>query len=293
VYDASAGYGSALGNFSICLTTPPPPANNDCAGATNLTLNASCSVTNGNTVSATQSLAAASCSGWTGNADDDVWYKFDVLTPSTVTIEVTAPTTNMDPVVQLFSGNCGSLTSVQCNDASLNGGVERISRSFTPGSYYLRVYNYGVGTGAGGVHTICIYSNPVSAQPVNDNTANAIVLPFVVDCSPQGPYESLHGTRTYLDETPAGTANDDVWFKFVTTSGVANIAVSGSSGYDAVFQVFQMSSAKVITAVFPEMDLTGVDQIEEQIIYGLTPGQTYYIRVYDFFGTNPSGNLKW
>jgi hypothetical protein len=292
VYDANAGYGSALGNFSICLTTPPPPANNDCAGATNLTLNASCSVTNGNTVSATQSLAAASCSGWTGNADDDVWYKFDVVTPSTVTIDVTASTTNMDPVVQLFSGNCGSLTSVQCNDASLNGGVERISRSFTPGSYYLRVYNYGVGTGAGGVHTICIYSNPVSAQPVNDNTANAIVLPFVVDCSPQGPYESLHGTRTYLDATPAGTANDDVWFKFVTTSGVANIAVSGSSGYDAVFQVFQMSSAKVITATFPEMDLTGADQIEEQIIYGLTPGQTYYIRVYDFFGTNPSGNFS-
>lgn len=292
VYDVNAGYGSALGNFSICLTTPPPPANDNCAGATTLTLGASCSNTNGNTVSATQSLAAASCSGWTGNADDDVWYKFDVVTASSITIDVTAVATNMDPVVQLFSGSCGTLTSVQCNDASLNGGLERISRSFSPGTYYVRVYNYGVGTGAGGVHNICVYTNPVAAPPANDNTINAIVLPFVVDCSPQGPYESLNGTRTYLDATPVGTANDDVWFKFVPTAGVANIAVSGSSGYDAVFQVFQMSSAKVITATFPEMDATNANEIEEQIIYGLTPGQTYYIRVYDFFGTNPSGNFS-
>jgi hypothetical protein len=292
VYDMNAGYGTALGNFTICLTSPPPPVNNDCTGATTLTITSTCSApTNGNTVSATQSLPASACSGWTGNADDDVWYKFDIVTPSVVTIDVTAASTFMDPVVQVYSGNCATLTSIQCSDVSLGGGVERLSRSFAVGTYYVRVYNYGVGSGAGGVHSICVYSTPAAAQPTNDNTLTATVLPFVIDCSPQGPFESFGGTRTYLDATPEGTANDDAWFKFVSTAGVANIAVQGGSGYDAVFQVFEMSSAKVITAIFPEADATGTDGIEEQTIYGLTPGATYYIRVYDWFSSNPTGNF--
>ena len=105
-----------MGNFTLCLTTPPPPVNDDCAGAIVLPLNATCSSTTGNTVSATQSQAAIACSGFTGNADDDIWYRVDLISASDLNIRVTATGTAMDPVVQLFSGSCGGLTAEFCED---------------------------------------------------------------------------------------------------------------------------------------------------------------------------------
>jgi len=72
---------------SLCVTSPP--ANNNCSGATNLTVNpnTTCSTsTNGSTIGATQSQ-----SGCTGTADDDVWYSF-TATSSAHTITVTPGT---------------------------------------------------------------------------------------------------------------------------------------------------------------------------------------------------------
>lgn len=291
VYDYNALWGSNLGNFTLCLTTPPPPVNDNCAGAIDLTLNATCSNITGNTVSATQSQVAAACSGFTGNADDDVWYRVILAAPSNLNINVTATGTAMDPVVQLFEGTCGSLTPVFCNDNSIGGGTEIISRSLAAGTYYIRVYHYGVGTGAGGQHTICAYSTTLGTPPANDNIAGALTVPFVVDCSPQGPYTSINATRTYLATTQVGTPNDDVWFKFVATAGYANIAVQGGSGYDPVFQMFEMSSTKVITGIFPGVNTTGANGYEQVTYFGLTVGATYYIRVYDSSTSNPTGNF--
>ena len=54
---------------------------NTCATATPLTIDGTCD--SGTTVGATQSIPAISCNGFTGNADDDVWYSF--LLPHQIT----------------------------------------------------------------------------------------------------------------------------------------------------------------------------------------------------------------
>ena len=296
VYDMDAGYGSASGNFSICLTTPPPPANNDCGGATVLAVGASCVTTAGNTVAATQSLPASACSGFTGNADDDVWYTFTLAAATNVNIEVAATNTVMDPVVQLYSGSCGSPTSLFCSDNSLQGGVERITRVLPAGTYFVRVYHYGVGTGAGGSHTICVTNSFPATAPANDNTCQAVDLPVGNACSPEGPYSSNTATRSLnlpLAQQGDGTPNDDVWFKFTTDASqtTVSINVQGGGGYDAVFQVYTMTNCKTLTGLFAPIDLTGANGIETQTIFGLTGNTTYYIRVFDWFGTAPAGNF--
>jgi hypothetical protein len=90
-----------------------------------------------------------------------------------------------------------------------------------------------------------------------------------------------------------GNPNDDVWFRFTTEPAqtTVSINVQGGGGYDAVFQVYTMSSCKVLTGLFAPTDLTGANGSEAQTIFGLTPNTTYYIRVFDWFGTSPAGNF--
>lgn len=296
LYDMDAGYGSALGNFTLCVYTPAPPANNDCSGATVLAVNPGCVTTTGNTVAATQSLPATACNGFTGNADDDVWYQFTIAAPTNINVEVTSLNNTFDPVIDLYTGSCGSPVALFCGDNSLQGGVERITRVLNAGTYFVRVYHFGVGTGAGGAHSICVTSTFPAIAPNNDNTCTAFNLPITNACSPEGPYSSSAATRS-LNLTVAqqgdGNPNDDVWFRFTTdnVTSTVTINVQGGSGYDAVFQVYEMSNCKTITALFPPIDVTFANGLETQTVFGLLPNTTYYMRVFDWAGTNPTGQF--
>ena len=295
VYDKGAGYGSANGNISICVTPPPPPANNECAGATVLAVGATCSPTAGLTIAATQSQPAVACNGFTGNADDDIWYTFTVATNTLVDIQVTPTVNTFDPVVQLFSGNSCNLTSITCADGALRGGFERITRTVTPGEYYIRLYHYGAGTGGGGGHNICITTATPSVAPENDNTCDAIALTVQGDCATEGPFLSQTATRTLtwpaVEGVGFGDPSDDVWFKFTTDAATTSISVKvqGGGGYDPVFQLFTFSDCKTITGAAAAIDNTFANQLEEQIVFNLPVNTLCMIRVHDFNALASSG----
>src|SRR5690606_6969339 len=133
----------------------------NCSFATLISVTTNCSSpTSGTTIGATQTIP-----GCVGNADDDVWYQF-VATNTAHQIIVT-PSASMDPVVQLFSNVCSSLTSMSCMDQRFTGQTETINASGLPigNTYRIRVYHYGTGSGSG-TFTICV-TNPPPA-PAND-----------------------------------------------------------------------------------------------------------------------------
>lgn len=149
--DGEATSVALTGTFYI--TCPiATPANNDCPG-TVLTPGAACAWTAGTTLGATQTLA-----GCAGDANDDVWYNF-VAASSNYTIDVDG-NGDFDAVVELFSGNCGSLSSITCMDLSPGGGVESIDATgLTPGNtYYIRVYHYSATAPANSTFNICVYN---------------------------------------------------------------------------------------------------------------------------------------
>ncbi|WP_274474268.1 T9SS type A sorting domain-containing protein, partial [Mangrovimonas aestuarii] len=126
-----------------------PPTNDDCPNSvavvqeTGIADAASATAIPGTINGATDSgVAAESCNGATGMADDDVWYSFEALTAD-VNITFDA---NFDSVVQLYSGTCaGGLTVIGCSDGILTAGVEEVQATgLTVGeTYYLRIYQYG------------------------------------------------------------------------------------------------------------------------------------------------------
>src|SRR6185503_14931466 len=75
----------------------------------------------------------------TGTPDDDIWFKF-VATKSAPTISLSSVGSNLSGSsrLQLFSGNCASLTSLACGNTSIAASSLSVGNT-----YYVRVYSSG------------------------------------------------------------------------------------------------------------------------------------------------------
>jgi len=279
VYIAHYGDGNTTtGNFTISRTCTPVtvPSNDNCINATALTVNPdlNCGVTtHGDLSFATASgNPVTPCSG---TANDDVWYSF-VATSSSHRIEllnVTGSTTDLYHAV--YSGNCGSLTNILCSDPNYSTVT-----GLTPGNtYYVRVYSYG-STQTTTSFDICIGTPP--PPPPNDECVNAIPLTVNSDynCA-----DFVSGTIT--SATPSaqaispcsGTPNDDVWYSFVATSSshrieLLNVTGSTTDLYHAVYSGNCGSLTNILCS-----------DPNSSTVTGLTPGNTYYVRVYTWSST--------
>lgn len=132
---------------------PPAPANDDCAGAIALVPGGdfATSVTTVSNLGATYTDATQpSCQP---NVDANVWYTVVVPASGSITIETQAVdgSTLDDTVIEAYSGTCGALVAVDCDD---DGGVDTFSllelTGRTPGeTLYIGVYRWGNGGDAG------------------------------------------------------------------------------------------------------------------------------------------------
>ena len=241
----------------------------NCSGAVPLTIGSCVTGSPG----ATQNLA-----GCVGNADDDAWYKF-TATNSSHLITVTG-SSGYDAVIQLLSGGtCSSLSSLNCVDNTLSGQAETINATgLTVGvTYYLRIYDYYTGTSAG-TFTTCVTLPPPA--PGNDNCSGAKVLTVNGACvntatTSYGATQSMTGC--------SGTADDDVWFMFTANNYTQTIQVAGSSGMDAVVELFSGTCGALSSITCQDVTFTG--GTETISASGLNPGSTYYVRVYDYYST--------
>ena len=138
--------------FDVCIgTPPPPPANDDCTGAIEITVGGTFATAPiiGSNVSSTSTfgLPPFSCQE---NRSNDVWYSVVVPDSGSLTIETqTAPGTQMtDSVITIYSGTCGALVEVGCDDDGPVGGDNfslKELTGLTPGStIYIGVWKWGV-----------------------------------------------------------------------------------------------------------------------------------------------------
>ncbi len=137
-------------NFNICVgTPPPPPANDDCSGAIPLTPgNAFASnPIDGSVASATSGAdPVAGC----GSDGPGTWYSVVVPADGIITIE-TGPDaatgdTGFDSLIEAFSGTCGALTSIECDDDDAAANLFSILEltGLTPNStIFVRVWESG------------------------------------------------------------------------------------------------------------------------------------------------------
>jgi hypothetical protein len=271
-------------SFTICVQdAPSAPANDECTGAISVTQNATCVATLGSVLASTQSQAAVTCSGFTGTADDDIWFSF-VATTNNPVIDANMA---FDGVSELFSGSCGSLVSIGCADANFSTGVESIEASgLTVGqTYYVRLYSYSSIAPADPSVAICVRDFP--PPPANDNCSGATVLTHTEICEPTtGTVEMATNSAPAIScEGFTGSADDDVWYSFV--AGAADTTfIDVNANFDSVVELLSGACGSGATLDCADANFSfGLEQIQ---YIGLVEGQTYYVRVYSYSSVPPT-----
>lgn len=259
--------------FDICIgSLPPPPANDECAAAVALTVNAdlSCTATTAGT------LASATDSGVdtdTGVADDDVWYSF-VATATTHKISlIDVDGDETDLVHEVMDGVCGSFAVLNSSDDD-SSFVSGLTVGTT---YYVRVFSYGDRIPESTTFDICIGSQPQA--PANDSCAAAVALAVNPDASCTATTAGTIAGATDSGEVASttGTADDDVWYTFVATATTHKISLLDVEGdpTDLVHEVLEGTCGGQLVS------LSSSDP-DSSVVSGLTVGTTYYIRVFSY-----------
>src|SRR5690606_9779523 len=260
------------GTYTICVeTAPDAPDNDDCANATVLVPAETCVPTSASSLAATESMPAASCSGWTSPSANDVWFQFEATSTGHI-IEVSNGT--FDMILGIYS-DCGTL--INCVDDFFPDAYEILTQNglIVGNTYYVRVYGYN---GATGTFDICVMEAP--APPANDDCTNATVLVPAETCVPSSA-SSLAATESMPAASCSGWGSpsaNDVWFQFVAADETHTIQVQNST-FDVVLGLYSDCGTLIscVDDVFP-------DGYENLIVSGLTVGNTYYVRVYGYNG---------
>ncbi len=281
--------GGAAWNFSICVTDAP--VNDLCSNATALTSSITCNTTAGtlNNAAVSNPAITTAC----GTAGADVWYSF-VAQSAYPTLTLSGTGTSLGTTnarMQLFSGTCGSLTSLACATGNVFSTTALYPAGLTTGTtYYIRVYsNTSLPTGG----SAWDFSICVTDPPANDLCANAVVLTSGAVCNTTAGTLNNAAVSYPAITTACGTAGADVWYSFVAQSVNPTITLSslGTSlaGTNARIQLFSGSCGSLTS-----LGCVSASTFYTAVSYptGLIPGTTYYIRVYSNT-TAPTGGSAW
>lgn len=171
----NGGSNGARGQVQITYTLPPPANDEPCA-AINLPVNLTCTyVTYTNaSATATAGVPAPGCSSYSGG---DVWFTITVPASGEITID-TQTGVITDGGMALYTGTCGALTLLECDDDdSANGAMPSITRTgLTPGAtIWIRVWEYG--NNGNGTFGICASTRPICTTPTAQATSLILTQP--------------------------------------------------------------------------------------------------------------------
>lgn len=156
------------------------PSNDLCTGAISLTLGASACFNPTQTLDNTNAtdsgeLPLPSCGGYNGF---DLWFIIQVPSSGNVTVETSDDGSNtiIDTAISAYSGSCGALTELDCNDQN---GIDDFSTlnltNLSAGSsIYIRAWDWQGNDF--GTFNICAYETP--STPSNDLCSGAAILPI-------------------------------------------------------------------------------------------------------------------
>lgn len=223
---------------NICITFPL--TNDECTGAITLPVGQfECSfvgggITNlGATPSVTSVPLTPTCGSIAGA--QDVWYKFVAPAGGQVAIDTQSGTIT-DGAMALYhapDGTCGSLNLLECDDDDGTGAMPRIVRYNLIGgnTYYLRVWDYGGGTGT---MNICLqnqYSDCDVSFPLCSSAA------FNTNSFGEGITDTDMG-NCFDDGINDPTERQSIWINFeIQTDGILQFLIAPqttSNDYDFI-----------------------------------------------------------
>jgi hypothetical protein len=250
--------GGILGWSGRALGQPP---NDECAGAI--------PVVDGLNAPGTNAGATTSAPAWTcTTAGTDVWFSYVASCSGTAVFSFCGlGNASYDSTLEVYSGACGALTLLACNDDACGVASEVAVPVATGTAYYLRVGGWQDAVGTFALAVTCF--PPLS----NDECAGAI--PVVEGTN--GPFANYGSTTS---AAPGCPISDDVWFSYTPTcSGTALLSTSGPGGasFRTKIQVLEGGCGALASVGCGETPYFLAN--ESWLVASLTAGTPYSIRV--------------
>lgn len=279
----SWGDAATAATFNICIgTPPPPPANDNCAGAIALTVNPEnvCTVvTAGTTAGATASPQPDVDSG---TPSDDVWYSFVATNTAhrVSLLNVTGFTDMGHSTYRALPDPCAAtgMTLVLTSDPD----VSNLTGLTVGETYYVRVYSWADALNDASFD-ICISTPP--PPPANNDCIGAVELTVNPNygCAALTSGTTESATASPQPDVDSGTPNDDVWYSFVATATTHRVVLLNVSNFtDMGHSVYR---ALPDPCAATGMTLVLTSDPNESNPNTLTVGETYYVRVFSWSST--------
>lgn len=199
------------------------PANNDCANATPITIDANCAGNIYTNVGATVEAGETPAGCWQTAPDNTVWFTFTTGAAGVYDVTTASSTGAPDTQIKIISGSCAAQTTVACNEDAVDFMAAVTANLTAATTYLVQVDIYSTTTG-----TFCLEVNTV-VPPANDCIFDAIDVTAQIngisssnlfDCA-TNTYASAAGKPSGNDVTGDVSTCDggvmdkrDVWFKF-------------------------------------------------------------------------------
>lgn len=290
--------------FGLLISLTTLAQSDECASA--IALPSYAGTACGGATAGSSAFATQSMVGCTGDADDDVWFSFVAHTgggQTTITITGGGGGGMLNPAFEVFSGTCGSLTSIFCDNSASNNTEAGTPQNLVNGqTYYVRVYSAALGSGQGSF-TICVTRVGTTA---NDNCSAATLLTPASTCvggagGSQAGGNLANATNSGIAAGPCGgNPDDDVWYRFVAgnasqlinVTGIGSaIAVNGSgSGGSLLMEVFSSSDNTCTGTLTNIVCGTPVGTSLAAQSNSFIPGNTYFVRLYSTNSVSHSNN---
>lgn len=269
---------------TICIYSPVAPANDNPCSATVVAVGASCSFSSYTNAGATNTtgVTAPGCASYSGG---DVWFQMTV--PPSGNLIIDSNTGGItDGGMALYTGTCGALTLVACNDdGSANGLMPMISQpGLTPGStVWVRFWEYG--NDNNGTFQLCAYAGASGSG--NDDPCSATTVAVGSSCS--FTTYSNAGTSASSGVPAPGCASysgGDVWFQ-VTVPPSGDLTFDSNTGVmlDGGMAIYSGTcSSLTLIACNDDGSTNGAMPMISSTT--LTPGATIWIRFWEFSNDN-------
>lgn len=172
---------------------------------------------------------------------NDVWFSYTAVGSGTLSVS-TCGLASYDSAIQIFSGSCGSLSSIACNDDSCSL-QSTATASVSAGTYYVRVGGYNGATGTFGLDVSGPSAPPSPPSDPSGLGATAVGssqvdLAWTDTASDETGYEVERSTNGSTFSTaatlganaesyndPGRSANTTYWYRVRAVNG------GGPSGY--------------------------------------------------------------
>jgi RHS repeat-associated protein/uncharacterized repeat protein (TIGR01451 family) len=281
-YILAGGFDGAAGNLTVhaAWASPTSVPNDFCYGA--LAINAWPYTNTQSTAAATSTGEPTSLCG--RSLGKGVWYQF--TPPSNGQLVMDTAGSSFDTVLGLYSGACGNLTYLACNDQDGVLNTSRLTNDVVTGTTY-----YILAGGSNGVSGTLVLRGAFTPAPVNDFCGNALVMASF-------PYANTQATVAATspgDPTPScvSTFGKGVWYQWTaTTNGLLQLDTAGSD-FDTAIAIYTGGCNNLVLEGCNDDITTWTTNLSNnsRMAQVVTAGRSYYVLGGGWAGK--SGNLAF